>query len=323
MTMGGVVVRSAGPVTVLVIAVALAAAAPGSGERPSPPSSDTSPGGGDRLPSHAATFTSIAPGDVVNVSIDDPERVGVSRISIGVVNPARNVEITVTRQDGEPADVSHRIAGTPYRYLEITASNLSNDDISRARVGFDVNATWLDAAEATAEQVQLARYTPDGWTPLPTTVQDRTGDTITYVAETPGFSYFSIFARDDEPDEVVCGNGICQANQTWESCPSDCEKPQYVINAEQAIGTAENRIAYGEDGYDTLQDAQAAYDAGDYSQAATLARQAIEENRTPDRKLIRILIPVLFPFTILFAVIYWKRDMLAKYLSEDENDPPE
>lgn len=311
-------------VLLIFLVIAMAAAAPGQdGDRPSPPTADAPSTTDDQTPSHATRFARIEPGDVVNVSIARSQDIGVSRITVSVVNPARNVKITVTRQDGKPADVPAVPGGTAYRYLNITASNLSDDDIAASTVIFSVNQSWLVAHNATAERVQLARHTADGWTPLPTTVQNKSDANVTYVAESPGFSIFSIFARDDEPAETVCGNGICQANQTWESCPSDCEKPQRVVNAEQAIGRAADRIASGEDGYSTLQNARAAYDAGNYSDAAVLARQAIREHRTADRHIIRFLIPILLPLALFLVVIFWKRDTLYRYLSQDTDDRPE
>lgn len=306
----------------VVLVLSMAASAPDrAGNQPSPSTPGTSPGADDR-PRSGATFDRIDPGERVNTSIATVRGTGVSRISISVENPAQNVAITVTRQDGQPADVAQRVQGTPYRYMEITASNLSDADIAQARIDFAVNQSWIAAQNVTAERVRLARYTAGNWSALPTTVQDRTNRTITYAAETPGFSYFTIFARD-RPAKIACGNGVCQANQTWQTCPADCEKPGYVVRAEQKIGTADARIDTRDDGYSTLQDAKAAYDAGNYSRAATLAQDAIEEHRTPDRKLIRVLIPVLLPFAVFFAIIYWKRDTLARYLSDDKNDSPD
>lgn len=312
--------RTATIAAVFLVLVAAGAAQAGGQDQADRPDTDadrTPPGQDSGKP--GVTFDRIAAGETVDVTVDRAERIGVSRISISVAHPARNVTVTVTPQDGRPAAVERNVSGTPYRYIAITASNLSDDDITRAEIGFTVNTSWLADQDADRDAVQLARYVNETWDPLPTSVAQAADRNVTYVAETPGFSYFAVFARDEEPTEIVCGNGICQDNQTWASCPHDCEKPQHVVDAEQAIAAAEHRIDRGDDGYGLLQAAQDAYGAGNYSRAADLAERAVDANRTPDRDLIRMLVPVLLPFAVLLLMVLWKRDALAERWSEDRS----
>ncbi len=34
-----------------------------------------------------------------------------------------------------------------------------------------------------------------------------------------------VYCQGEPPEEPYCGDGICNGDETWQSCPSDCERP--------------------------------------------------------------------------------------------------
>jgi len=216
------------------------------------------------------------------VDIDESDELGVRRISI---NPAAavdvTVEVTVTKQDGAPANVSTDVSGKPYRYMDIDVSGASEDDIDNASIAFDVNKSWLENNSVDPEDVRLDRHVDDTWQPLPTNMTAVNNTSVAYEAVTDGFSYFAVAADDQEdeqnetaqPTGPVCGDDICNGNETWQTCQADCMTPA-ISAAQNAIEAAETVVNGSTNGSALLDQAQAAFDAGNYTQAEQLALQA-------------------------------------------------
>ncbi|MFC5133523.1 MULTISPECIES: hypothetical protein [Haloferacaceae] len=77
----------------------------------------------------------------------------------------------------------------------------------------------------------------------------------------------------------TCGDGQCTGNETWDSCPGDCPKPDRVVEAESVLNAAEGNISQGDPGYSAFQQAQKAYENENFERAAELATQALEQYR--------------------------------------------
>ena len=103
----------------------------------------------------------------------------------------------------------------------------------------------------------------------------------------------------------VCGDDTCQTNESWGSCSTDCQKPEEVVNAENTIADAEQKISKDEPGYQTLQHAKSRFEKGEYVEAERLAQNALNQHRSQKRSSDT---PWLFTAAavavfILFAVI--------------------
>lgn len=125
---------------------------------------------------------------------------------------------------------------------------------------------------------------------------DSTGDEWIYSAAADSFSYYTVRGINHESEDQndtasqnqssedqtapVCGDSICQANESWESCSSDCQKPEEAVSAENAISDAEEEISEGEKGYKRLQEAKTHFESEEYSEAERLAQNVLERYRS-------------------------------------------
>lgn len=118
--------------------------------------------------------------------------VGISGIDLEFKNAIANAEVTVEKQDGQPADVS--VVDNAYKYLRINV-NFVDDDLKGARIKFSIPKSWiLINALNNPTGVFMSRYTDGKWVKLETLTAGVEGEDQKYEAITPGFSYFAISA---------------------------------------------------------------------------------------------------------------------------------
>ena len=207
-------------------------------------------GGGGGLISAASnnTFTKswaiITPQNVTIVKLNKKD-IGIHEIQINVINQANNVKITVTKLDEKPASVTHEITGRLYQYLEITPTNIEDNNIKNATVQFKVEKTWVNQNNINKSTVALNRYT-NAWTRLVTRMKNEDNEYVYYEADTPGFSVFvisgeTISAAGEQPEQPCTpgerrclGNNLqeCSSDGSWstvESCQYGCENKQCKI----------------------------------------------------------------------------------------------
>ncbi|MFH1641535.1 MAG: tandem-95 repeat protein [Nanoarchaeota archaeon] len=91
----------------------------------------------------------------------------------------------------EKTDITKQIEVLVYRYLEITAENLPNQDITKATIKFKIENSWLADNNLKQDEISLYRFNR-AWTELDTDIERTDKDYTYYIAQTPGFSYFAI-----------------------------------------------------------------------------------------------------------------------------------
>jgi len=148
-------------------------------------------GTGQKLGKAIHSWVKMQKGKANVMKIAD-ETIGFRQITIEVKNPANNVKITVTKLAGKPASVVHEVTGKVYKYIEISAENIADENISSAKIQFDVEKTWIADNALDKNTIALNRYADDAWTKLPTSLLSENDTYIIYEAETPGFSIFAI-----------------------------------------------------------------------------------------------------------------------------------
>jgi len=138
------------------------------------------------------TFDSITPG-VAAVEKDFNPDAGVKEISIEVNNPAQNVEITVTKHDGKPANVSIERTGKLYTYLQIETKNLT-DKLSKATITFQIEKLWVVDNNLTKDDVAVSKFDENSsqWNELKTTFSEEDDTFYYYTIDVNSFSYFAI-----------------------------------------------------------------------------------------------------------------------------------
>jgi len=98
----------------------------------------------------------------------------------------------------------------------LTVSDVSlpaNATDEPATVEFRADQAAIDDAEATPDELTVARLVDDSWEPLDTNVTEETNNTVLLEADTPGFSNFAVTtssptAEIDAPDSASSGSEV-------------------------------------------------------------------------------------------------------------------
>ncbi len=113
----------------------------------------------------------------------------IQTIAIDVISSASNVTITIGTAPDRP------IVGTrvkEYGFLEISTTNLSDENIKSVLIEFKVDRNWLSNSQIRQDRVNLYRYEGGEWRRLQTSLL-RTDETYAYYQSvSPGLSIFAI-----------------------------------------------------------------------------------------------------------------------------------
>jgi len=164
-------------------------------EEPEGPADGFIPGGPSEEKKKSQFWTMITPGVARIMHINDPD-IGLKQISINVRNRANNVRITVTKLVGKPATVVHNVTGKVFKYMEINAENLVDENISEVKIQFPVNKTWIIRNNIDRATVALNRYRNNAWERLQTREVDEDNDYVYYEASSSGFTTFAITGQE-------------------------------------------------------------------------------------------------------------------------------
>lgn len=137
------------------------------------------------------TIIIINPGAPVTIYV---ENVAIPELTINVVRTAENVSIRIEETTEKPTEIAVGAPGVVCRYLEITKENITDNNISSARIKFKVEKSWIAANGINEATITLYRYDPAAgtWTGLPTT---KIGEDTTYLyfqSTSPGLSELAI-----------------------------------------------------------------------------------------------------------------------------------
>ena len=126
------------------------------------------------------------------------EKGDVSSISIAVSTPVTSVYVDINRLDAKPADVLDA-PGKVFRYLDIKSQVLTENVITKVKIKFKAEKSWITANGADANKIYLNRFAGGVWNRLNTTKVSEDANTVVYEAETPGFSIFAIAFEEAAP----------------------------------------------------------------------------------------------------------------------------
>ena len=129
----------------------------------------------------------IEAGSNASVTFD---KTNVTRIFITANNTIRNAEVMI--QPLGEAVFAINVSGVSYCYLNVTTTNLTDNDIANATIEFKVNRTWINASNVDKATITLSRYHDNHWDSLPTVKTGEDNTSLYFKAETPGFSVFVI-----------------------------------------------------------------------------------------------------------------------------------
>ncbi|MBN2042338.1 MAG: VCBS repeat-containing protein [Candidatus Aenigmarchaeota archaeon] len=166
-------------------------------------------------------FEKIGAGERIDIILNETGN-AVSGVNIKVKNEITGVIINITRLDSKPDSIPPVPEAEIYQYLNITNTNLSDDNIENGSIDFRVEKEWIENNSINKTTVQLLRYHVDGWQELDTIIVNEDSDFIYYHAETPGFSVFAIYGKILEEPEMICipTNSVCDDTKVME-CSTD------------------------------------------------------------------------------------------------------
>lgn len=192
------------------------------------------------LPTSYKTWNKMMPETTETMKITNPE-IGFTEIDVQVKNQVNNVEITVKKLTGKPAEVVN-VTGKVYQYISINHKNMEETNIEKATIKFKVNKSWIKDNNIDKTTVVLNRYTTQ-WNKLPTTLVNESSNFIYYQAIAPGFSQFAISGEEISAapvctaDEKRClGDELQQCNvnatswETVEICTFGCSSTTLICN---------------------------------------------------------------------------------------------
>ena len=165
------------------------------------------------------SWDKITPGSAEIMHVNDPD-IGLKMINITVRNPAQTVTITVTKLTGQPATVIHTISGKVYKYIDIEAKNLKDENISVVKIQFQVNKSWISTNNINRATIALNRYKNNNWEKLSTKEVSEDNDYIYYEAETPGFSTFAVTGEEIVTTSVVTTAMVTTVKTTIPGIPT-------------------------------------------------------------------------------------------------------
>ena len=299
-------------------------------EKPEPPEEDTGDdsdggssigGGGGSYVSAGCEESETSDGhswSLVNrsefVFDNTNSEIGIQRIEVSTQANRSEFAVCTGRLENVSAQGFEKPTNT-YAVYQFEVNQASETEIKSATIQFEVNQSFATQYDRTV----LSRYN-DGWKYIDTTLIESTGEKWLYEAIVPRFSYYAVRGENQSENRntssqnqsagnrtnPVCGDDLCQTGEYWESCSTDCQKPEEVVKAENTILDAQQQIAEGEPGYQTLQQARNRFENGRYSEAERLAQKALKQhqNRSKQRsnQLPWILIVAAVAGLLLLAV---------------------
>jgi len=153
--------------------------------------------GGSSSSSPQATHT------IAQVQANEQVEFNLNNVVVSKVKIKSNKELSnVKVQVKEKESVSNEFSNKVYKYFEINAYQVTDDDIAEAEIEFDVDKTWLEENEIEAANILLLRY-KDTWTELETSLVSEDDDKYYFKAKTSGFSDFAISFKEEEVIEEV------------------------------------------------------------------------------------------------------------------------
>lgn len=154
-------------------------------------------------PTSTEIIPEVKPGEVGKFTKLD-SKTGIEEIRIEVNETATSVKISAKKLADKPTGV--KVApNILYRYLQITATNINEDNLKSAVIQFRVDRDWLTNNSIDNGSIVLYRWFDNKWNALSTKIVGQDADNIFYEAQTPGFSYFAITGEAvvEEVAEVV------------------------------------------------------------------------------------------------------------------------
>jgi PGF-pre-PGF domain-containing protein len=173
------------------------------------------------LISETKTIASISPTAPATINFEKSDILKIYEMTIETKATVSNVQISL-KESSKPATAPEPIAkdlGKAYKYVEISIMNLTNENISRTKIKFKVDNTWIKTNNISKDSIALQRLENTTWRKLSTSKLREDVNWTYYESESPGLSIFSITG---EFIRVICTLGTKRCvNNNLQRCSSD------------------------------------------------------------------------------------------------------
>lgn len=118
----------------------------------------------------------------------------IQNVILAVNKNVTNVQIMV-KEASHPAgapNVTDYETGIIFKYLDISMTNVTGNDISNATINFQVEKDWINSSKIDSGTIALYRYFNSTWNKLQTKKLNETSTSINFQAVSPGLSVFVI-----------------------------------------------------------------------------------------------------------------------------------
>lgn len=156
-------------------------------------STSTSSGETTSEPTSTETISNISAGEVTKFTNLDGNT-GIEEIRIQVNENVDSIQLSAKKLAEKPA-TTDEVPDEAYQYMQITATNLEENNLQAAIIKFKVEKTWIESNNIDKNFISLYRWSNDTWNKLVTNLVDEDEIYYYYEAETPGFSYFAISGK--------------------------------------------------------------------------------------------------------------------------------
>ncbi|MFH1472323.1 MAG: PGF-pre-PGF domain-containing protein [Nanoarchaeota archaeon] len=147
--------------------------------------------GGDTPSGFSKSWQLISAGSTAVMTLASTS-VDVTDIIFKATQALSKAKITVSKLSAKPSATSSTPPGAVFQYIGITPENITDGAITSTTISFRVNSTWISSNAINSSTITLYRYANSQWNALVTHHTGTSGSYTTYLAETPGFSYFAI-----------------------------------------------------------------------------------------------------------------------------------
>jgi PGF-pre-PGF domain-containing protein len=182
------------------------------GECPTTPTYYGGGGGPTVLPTveETKTITLIVGGTTVTFTFTKSDDLKIQQIELRVNANLTNVGITI-KESSKPTEAPEPVptTGKVYKYVEISKTNIYDENISEAKIKFKVEKSWLTNNSIDSSKVSLKRWYNNRWEELSTNKISEDAVYAYYEARSTGLSVFAI-------------TGIVELEVVKEPCPYEC-----------------------------------------------------------------------------------------------------
>ena len=122
------------------------------------------------------------------------------RLEFTLSQSAAGIQFTIDKLGSRPSFVSvDPPSGAIFGYLVVNLTNLSDSQISGAKLDFSVNKSWLSSNGVDKNKIALHRLSGSTWAKLDTSILSEETENIVYRATSPGLSVFAMWGEKLAP----------------------------------------------------------------------------------------------------------------------------